>query len=186
MLKIDEVIEERLDESTNEIIPEIKVSLTLEHSLLSISKWESKWHKPFLDDKQKEPEELRDYVRCMCITQNVDESIFEQLPDSVIKKVYDYIQDPYSATTFHDYRKGGKKGPGHEEIITSELIYYWMVAYQIPFSCEKWHLTRLLNLVKICNIKNEDPKKSEMSRREILERNAKLNMERRAKLHSKG
>ena len=102
MLKIDEVIEERLDESTNEIIPEIKVSLTLEHSLLSISKWESKWHKPFLDDKQKEPEELRDYVRCMCITQNVDESIFEQLPDSVIKKVYDYIQDPYSATTFHD------------------------------------------------------------------------------------
>ena len=186
MLKIDETIAERWDEELNEFIPEKKVSLTLEHSLLSISKWESKWHKPFLDDKEKTPEEIKDYVRCMCITQNVKDETINDLPDSIIKRVYDYIQDTASATTFSDYRTGSKGGPIHKETITSELIYYWMVAYNIPFSCEKWHLSRLLNLVKICNIKNEDPKKSKMSRREILERNQRLNMERRAKLKTKG
>lgn len=185
MLKIDRVIEESYDEETNMFVPERRVSFTLEHSLISISKWESKWHKPFLDTTEKTQEEMEDYVRCMCVTQNVDPEMFKDLPNSIIKEIYDYIGDPMSATTFHDYRKVGK-GQSSKETVTSELIYYWMAAYQLDWSCEKWHLNRLLNLVKICNIKNEDPKKNKMSRREILERNSKLNAERRKLLNSKG
>lgn len=188
MLKIDKVIEESYDEAKGEFVPERKVCFTLEHSLISISKWEAKFHKAFLDVKEKTPEEMEYYIKCMCVTQNVPDEMFKNLPDSIIKEVFDYIQDPMSATVFNDYSKG-KVGRGLKgDTVTSELIYYWMSAYQLDWSCEKWHLNRLLNLIKICNIKNQDPKdpKNRMSRKEILERNARLNAERRAKLNTKG
>lgn len=185
MLKIDRIIDETYDDKTNTFSPERRVAFTLEHSLISISKWEAKWHKPFLESKEKTQEEMEDYIKCMCITQNVPDEMFKDLPDSLIKEIYEYIGDPMSATTFQDYRKG-KAGPAKQEVVTSELIYYWMSAYQLDWSCEKWHLNRLLNLIKICNIKNDNDKNSKMSRKDILERNAKLNAERRARLKTKG
>ena len=191
MLYIKRDPKELWDDEKNEFVETAGISLVLEHSLISISKWEAKWHKPFLSDKAKTDEEMLDYIRCMTMTQNVKPEVFKNLPPDVIEEVNQYIGDPMSATTFQDNRppeqRGGMKKK--EEIITSELIYYWMIAYQIPFDCQKWHLTRLMNLIKICGIKAEeqDPKaKNRMSRKEILSRNAQLNAARRKQLHTSG
>lgn len=153
--------------------------LNLEHSLVSLSKWESKWCKSFLNTKEKTMEESIDYIRCMTITQNVDPMVYFFLTKENFNSINEYIDAPMTATTFgNDDKKPSR------EIITAEIIYYWMVALQIPFECQKWHLNRLLTLVKVCNIKNGDPKK--MSKREIMSRNRNLNAARRAKLKSKG
>lgn len=156
-------------------------TLQFEHSLLSISKWEAKHCKPFLSENLS-GEDALDYYRCMLITQNVDQSVFKYLPQNAIKQLNDYIQHPMTATTFTEYGQSGKsKG---RTIITSELIYYWMIIHNIPFECEKWHLNRLLTLIRVCNAKNGADKK--MSRSEILANNRALNAARRAKLHSRG
>lgn len=177
------------DSDKNEFIYlEIKDQvLSLEHSLVSISKWESRHHKPFLGKEEKTSEELLDYIKCMTITQNVKNEVYDfiALDPNILKKITDYIQDESTATTFYEATPNGSAPVKRKkEIITSELIYYWMVSYQIPFSCEKWHINRLLTLIRVCNIKNDNGKK--MSKNEILARNKSLNAARRAKYNTRG
>lgn len=171
---------ELFDDETNLFLYTKECLLQLEHSLVSLSKWESKWCKPFLTKDNKTAEESVDYIRCMTITQNVNPIIYENLPKDVIDKVIAYIQAPMTATTFSK----DDKRLINREIITSEIIYYWMVALNIPFQCEKWHLNRLLTLINVCNIKNQPPKK--MSKKELFARNRALNAARRNNFNSPG
>lgn len=171
---------EMFNEETNEFFTLEGQTLQLEHSLVSLSKWESKWCKPFLSKENKTLEETIDYIKCMTITQNVKPDIYDRLSRSNIEAINDYIDAPMTATTFHgDAQKGRGK-----EIITSELIYYWMISLNIPMECQKWHLNRLLTLIRVCNVKNSPPKK--MSKGDIMRRNAALNAARRKQLNSKG
>ncbi len=155
------------------------VTLKLEHSLVSISKWESKWKKPFLTMEAKTPEEFIDYIRCMTINQDVPDEVYELLGYDNVRKIEEYIMDPATATTVKDRRTGR----GSAEIPTSELIYYWMISNGIPFECEKWRLNRLLTLIKVCNAKGNP---QQMSRQEIYAMNAALNSSRRAATGSRG
>ena len=183
MLKITIPGTELYDEKNNEFIQTKDQVLCLEHSLVSISKWESKWCIPFLDNsKPKTVEQTMDYVRCMTLTQNVDENVYKGLTNKHIKEINDYIDAPMTATWFSNNENRGRRGTG--EKVTSELIYYWMIALNIPFECQKWHLNRLLTLIRVCNIKNQPPKK--MSNKEIYARNNALNQARRKALRSKG
>lgn len=168
------------DERVQEFVSFKEQSLQLEHSLVSLSKWESKWNKPFLSAKDKSTEETIDYVRCMTITKNVDPMIYNFLTADNISEINRYIEEPMTATTFTDF--GHNKSS--KEVITAELIYYWMIAYNIPFECQKWHLNRLLTLIRVCNVKNAP--QQNMSKGDIMRFNAKLNAERRAKMHSRG
>lgn len=179
MLSIVVPEREYYDEDKNEFIHSKETTLQLEHSLVSLSKWESKWNKPFLSSKDKTDEEILDYIRCMTITQNVDPSVYLRLSKKNVEQIVNYINLPMTATTFSD-RENGKKG----EIITAEIVYYWMISLNVPFECQKWHLNRLLTLIKVCSIKNTPPKK--MSKSEILSRNRALNASRRRALGSKG
>lgn len=181
MLKITIPGAEMWDEAKQEFIYTKPQSLALEHSLLSISKWESKWHKPYLTDKDKTFEETIDYIRCMTVTPNVDQSAYDGLTTDNVNSISEYIKDPMSATTFRKTESDNHIGG---EQITAELIYYYMVALNIPFECEKWHLNRLITLIRVCSIKNQPPKK--MSKAEIMRRNAELNAERKKKLNTKG
>lgn len=154
--------------------------LHLEHSLISLSKWESKWHKPFLTDKEMSTEETLDYIKCMTLDKNIDDKVYGRLSAENIDQIRDYMNDSMTATTFHNI----PNQPGKREQPTSELIYYWMIANNIPVEFEKWHIKRLLTLIRICSIKNSPQKK--MSRSEILKQNAALNAQRRAKYNTKG
>lgn len=179
MLQIIVPATEQWDEIKQEFVYTKETTLQLEHSLVSLSKWESKWCKPFLSKEDMTAEETIDYIRCMTITQNVNPEVYTCLSDENIAQVRDYIQAPMTATFF---RK--ENGPPSREIITSELIYYWMITLNIPFECQKWHLNRLLTLIRVCNIKNQPAKRR--SQREIMEYNTALNEARRKKLNSKG
>lgn len=170
---------EYYDEVNEEFIIYKEQVLQLEHSLVSISKWESKWCKPFLSRDDKPAEEIIDYVRCMTITQNVAPDVYYRLTENNLTEINKYIDNPMTATTFHDDSRGGNR-----EIITSEIIYYWMVTFNIPFECQKWHLNRLLTLIRVCNIKSNPPKK--MSKNEILRRNKELNEARKQSLKTRG
>lgn len=170
---------ELFDEERMEFIETKAVTLQLEHSLVSISKWESKWHKPFLGREPKTQEESLDYIRCMTINQNVDPMVYRSISADILKRVNAYIDDPMTATTF-----GGKDEKKSREIVTSELLYYYMTALNIPFECQKWHLNRLLTLIRICSIKNQPSKK--MSKKDIMSRNRSLNAARRARSGSRG
>lgn len=180
MLQITIPAREQFDESRQEFIYSKEQTLQLEHSLVSLSKWESKWNKPFLTKEPKTREETIDYIRCMTITQNVKPEAYYNLTQDIIEEVFKYIDSPMTATTFHD--EGSKKF--NREITTSELIYYWMVSLGIPFECQKWHLNRLITLIKVCNVKNQPPKKK--STRDALSQYAALNAARRKKLNSRG
>lgn len=159
--------------------------LTLEHSLLSVSKWESIWCKPFLSDKDKTIEELLSYIECMTVTPtNVDPEIYKHIPETEFKRVNEYINNPSTATTFGGPKTSGK-GRG-KDIITSELIYYWMTACNIPFECQKWHLNRLLTLIRVCEIKNDPKSQKKMNANDIRRDYDKLNDLRRAQLNTKG
>jgi hypothetical protein len=170
------------DEEKQEFVEPKIQTLKLEHSLVSLSKWESKWRKPFLTDKEKTPEESLDYIKFMTLTQNVDPDVYNYISQENMNEIRDYIGAELTATTFSQDKNS--KGRLNGEQITSELVYYWMVALQIPFECQKWHLSRLITLVKVCNIKNQPPKK--MSRSELASRNRSLNAARRQRLNSKG
>lgn len=176
---------EIFNEKTQEFEYITPCSICLEHSLVSISKWEAKWHKSFLNTENKTNEELIDYVKCMTTSQHIDSKIYSTLSIDDIKKINLYIGNPMSATTFNDKRPEGA-APKKKDIITSELIYYWLVAYQIPFECQKWHLNRLLTLIKICSIKNTTGKEDKMSKRSILSSNKALNAARRQSYNTKG
>ena len=180
MLQITIPAKEQWDEGKEEFINSKAQTLSLEHSLVSLSKWESKWCKPFLSKDVKNLEETIDYVKCMTITQNVDPKVYNNLTTENIESINKYIEAPMTATWFNEERNRKSSS----EQITSELIYYWMIALNIPFECQKWHLNRLLTLIKVCNIKNQPPKKR--SKKEIMSRNAALNASRRKLFNSKG
>lgn len=179
MLQITIPAVEQWDEKKQEFVTTKEQKLQLEHSLVSLSKWESKWCKPFLSKDKKTDEETIDYIRCMTLTQNVNPDIYNFVTDDNIKRVNDYIGEPMTATTF-----SSRKNSPNREIVTSELIYYWMIELHIPVEFQKWHLNRLLTLIQVCNIKNQPAKK--MSRREIMSRNSSLNAARRKRLNTKG
>lgn len=167
------------DEKKRQFVePKVQV-LRLEHSLVSLSKWESKWCKPFFSKEEKTYEETIDYIKCMTLTQNVDPEVYEYLTEENFRQVNAYIEAPMTATTFSDNRAGGKR-----ETITAELIYYWMIALNIPFECQKWHINRLITLIRVCNVKNTPPKKR--NKNDIAREQARLNAQRRAKLNTKG
>lgn len=168
------------DEVTNEFIYSKETILKLEHSLVSISKWESKWQKPFLMSNEKKPEEVVDYIKCMSVSGEISTEVFNNLTHENIRDINAYIESPMTATWFSD----NTETRGSKEIITSELIYYWMIAHNIPFECQKWHLNRLLTLIRVCNIKNTPPKKR--TRQDILSRNAAINASRRNNMNSSG
>lgn len=180
MLRITVPAAELWDEENERFIRTKEQTLQLKHSLVSISKWESKWHKAFLSKKDKTQEEVMDYIRCMTMTQNVDPNVYLCLTPENIAEINAYIENPMTATVFSEDRAGR----ANNEIVTSELIYYWMIALQIPQEYEKWHLNRLLTLIRVCNIKNSPPKKR--SKNDIMRRNAELNAARRKQFNSKG
>lgn len=154
--------------------------IQLEHSLRSLSKWEQRWHKPFLST-QKNQTEVKDYIRCMCVNDdNLDSIYIQLLKQDDIDQIMQYIENSMTATTFSNIADSGKRG----ETLTSELIYYYMFTFGIPIKCDQWHLNNLLTLLKIFGVKNSDPKK--MSRNDILRRNRALNQARRKKYGTKG
>lgn len=158
--------------------------IQLEHSLVSLSKWEAKWHKPFLKDDEKSIAEILDYVRCMTITKGVPEDAYDYIPIEMIKQITDYMQDSMTATWFSE-PLGTKKGQSvKKEIVTAEIIYYWMITLNIPPEYEKWHLNRLLTLIKVVNIKNSP--KEKVDKKEAARQRAALNAARRAKHKTKG
>lgn len=155
-------------------------TINLEHSLVSISKWESKWCKPFLSTADKTPEEWLDYIRCMTITKNVSPETYKRMSTKNFQDILEYMNAPMTATTI---RSTAPARP-NREVVTSELIYYWMLSFRIPFECQKWHLNRLLTLIRVCDVKNQKPKK--MSQREIASKYASLNAARKLKYNTKG
>lgn len=179
MLEIKIKTTELWDEEKEEFIDPKEETLKLEHSLVSLSKWESKYHKPFITKEQKTRAETIDYIRFMTLNKNVDPDIYYCISNEDMDKINQYIEDPMTATTF----SGKDKGTSREQI-TAELIYYWMIALNIPFECQKWHLNKLLTLIRVCNIKNAPPKK--MGKNDLMRRNAALNAARRKKFNSKG
>ena len=187
MLRITIPAAELWDERNQVFVNTKEHTLQLEHSLVSLSKWESKWCKPFLTKEAKTLEETIDYIRCMTVTPNVDPTAYNYLTNGNINEVNEYISAPMTATWFTE----DKTAKASREQITSELIYYWMIALQIPFDpCQKWHLNRLLTLIKVCNIKNQqanspNTKNKKMSNSDLARRNA-LNAARKKQLNTRG
>lgn len=180
MLELDiTVVPELWNEKEEMFIPPKIITIQLEHSLVSLSKWESKWCKPFLHS-DKTDEETLDYIKCMTLTENVNPDIYSHLSRQNVKEISDYINAPMTATTFSN----DKSSKRNRDIITSEVIYYWMVANNIPFECQYWHLNRLITLVRVCGVHNQPPKKT--SKKDLASQYATLNAQRRAKLKSKG
>ena len=154
--------------------------LHLEHSLISLSKWESKHQKPFLSSTEKSSDEIFSYIEFMILDESYPADLFSRLSGENIKKINDYIESKESATIINNRNQPR----GRSETITSELIYYWMVAFQVPFECERWHLNRLFALLQICGIKNSKPQK--MSKSEMAARNRELNAKRRSQYNTTG
>lgn len=170
---------EAFDNETQEFTTQGDVTLKLEHSLVSLSKWESKFEKPFLGKAEKSTEEVLAYIQMMALNE-VPEETFSKLSEDNFRAINSYIEAKMTATWFHD----PPGAPSSRDVITAELIYYWMITFQIPWDCEKWHLNRLFTLIRVCNIKQAKPKK--MSRAEIAARNRELNAQRRKQLGTKG
>ena len=180
MIVIDIPENEYYDSVTEMFITIPAKRVKLEHSLVAISKWESKWLKPFLGPGDKTMEQKLDYISFMILDEDEPTSIVNMMTESNLKSIIDYIESPMTATTIRQ----SKSSKVSREIITSELIYYWMISFNIPFECEYWHLNRLLMLINVCNVKNTPPKKS--STKDILSRNRELNAARRKALGTSG
>lgn len=179
--------EEQFNEKKNEFIPPNPFELKLEHSLLSLSKWESIWKIPFLHTideitgkDKKTDEQIISYIKCMTLNKNVPDEVYDRITQIELDKIVSYINVDQTATWFssEENTSSGK------QIVTSELIYYWMVALQIPWEAQKWHLSRLYTLIQICNVKSNTKKK--MSKTDIMARNRRLNEARKAKLNTRG
>ena len=183
MLKIDIPETEGFDPKNSEFIKIKAQSITLEHSLVSISKWESKWHVPYLST-EKTTEQIYDYIRCMTLTQNVKPEVYFCIPKTELVRINDYIEDKMTATWFSEKDGQNRRGPLGRDIVTSEIIYYWMITLNIPMECQKWHLNRLLTLIRVCGEKNKPQDK--MSKKDIMARNRALNEARRKQYKTRG
>lgn len=181
MLEIVLTNEESYDEKNQIFIPPQSFKLQLEHSLVSLSKWESEFEKPFLEQVDKTSDEVLGYIKAMTLTSDVSEDVWSKLTEENIQQIHEYIDAKMTATTVYELHETPKT---KKEIITAEVIYYWMVIFNIPFECQYWHLNRLFTLVRVCSAKAEKPKK--MSRAEIMRRNKELNSQRRKQLGTKG
>ena len=179
MLTITVPAVEMWDESKEEFVSSKEQTLFLEHSLVSLSKWESRQHKSFLFTKELTYEETIDYIKCMTLNE-VDQEVYSHLTKSNFDEIYKYIKDPMTATTF----RNENNRRNNVEIVTAELIYYWMFSLGIPYECREWHLNQLIALIRVCSIKNTPSKK--MSKRQIMSQNAALNAARRQKFNTKG
>lgn len=174
--------QEGWDSEKEEFINIKGCTIRMKHSLLSISKWEMKWKKPFLKPGyQMTEEETVDYYKCMTITQNVDPGVYEFISPLDKRRIADYISTPLSA-----YSPVNKKGGGSKKPIVSERLYFWMTAYNIPSSYEKWHLSRLINLLEIAAEENSPDKSKKMPTGEIYRQNHELNQMRRKAMHTRG
>lgn len=179
MLPITVPSREMYDERTNTFFETPCTVLNLEHSLLSLRKWESKWKIPFLSDGERTQEQSIDYIKCMTLNKGVNPLVYLAIDRNIMNEVQRYIDDPMTATTFSDSKPSSKK-----QKITAEIIYYWMVSFRIPFEAQKWHLNQLLTLIKVCEIKNA-PKKR-MSRRDVIAQNKALNEARKRQYGTSG
>lgn len=181
MLRLDvELVPEMWDEAKEEFIPPVFTTLELEHSLVSLSKWESKYCKPFLSKAEKTSEEVLDYIKFMTLTPNVDPAVYDLLTEAHIRDIEKYIAAPMTAAVVPESKSNG----GGNDTIVSELIYYWMFSLQIPLEFQNWHLNRLLSQVKVCNFKNQPPKK--MSQQEVIANHKAMNEARKKKYNTKG
>lgn len=171
---------EMYNSATNEFIEVKEQELTLEHSLVSISKWESKWKKAFIGPDTKTNEETIDYIRCMTVNKNVDPIVYSHIPNSVLNQILQYLEDPMTASTVTENTI--KKTSSKKKRITSEEIYWQMITLGIPFECDKWHFNRLQMLIKVCNAKNNPTK---MSKAETLRYQKDLNEARRKAYENK-
>lgn len=177
---------EGFDEETMTFCETTKAQdLVLEHSLVSLAKWESKWKVSFLDTKKKTKEQTLDYLKFMCLTKNVDDRVFNLIPPSELKRVEEYIEDPMTAAVFHDSTPGRNGFRSRTRITTAETLYIGMINNNIPFECQKWHLNRLIALIHGCNVVN-NPKGKKMTTGDIYKSNKMRNAARRAKLGSNG
>jgi hypothetical protein len=179
VLTIQVAMPERFNEATEEFFTPFVV-LELEHSLVSLSKWESEFEKPFLAEKKMSDEEVFWYVKAMTLTPNVPPEVWGELSQKNLSEIDDYINKKMTATWFTEQEARGHS----KEIITAEIVYYWMIALQVPFECQNWHLNRLLTLIRVCNQKNAPPKK--MGRAQQLQRQRALNEQRKAELGTRG
>ena len=181
MLVISIPAQDLYDEMSETFITLPARELELEHSLIAMSKWESKWMKPFLGKEEKTNEEVLDYVRCMTISRGVPPEVYSYIPGHLLGEINEYIASGQTATTFREYpHASGNAG----KTITAEVIYGWMVSLNIPFECQKWHINRLIALVRVCQAQNGPQKK--MSRREIMAQNRELNKARQQKYNTHG
>lgn len=182
MLKITIPKKELWDEETERFIDTPEFVVELEHSLVSLSKWESIHEKPFLGSDEKTEEEILDYVYAMFLDSSLPKSLVLGMTRDNLSEIHDYIAAAHTGTTFYESEK---RRSGSSETITSELIYYWLVALEIPFEVETWNLNRLFTLVRICNIKN-NPKENKMTAQQVAHRNRELNEQRKAQHKTKG
>lgn len=177
-LHVDQM--EMYDEEKEEFVVSDAVTLELEHSLVSLSKWESIFEKPFLGGKDKTKEEIVAYVRAMTLTPDVSPEVFDRLGNEHFNKINEYINAKMSATWFSE----SQNNRTNTEIVTAELIYYWMVAFSLPQEYQYWHLTKLLTLIRVCNLKNSKPKR--MSANEARSRQREINERRLREMNSSG
>lgn len=182
MLQITVPALEMFNDETQEFITTKEQTLCLEHSLLSISKWESKWHKPYLTKVKKTTEETIDYIRCMTLTQNVSPEVYLALTERNFEEIADYIDNPMTATWF----SGNSTDKTNRQQVTSELVYYWMFSLQIPKECEKWHIARLMTLIRIFNAENQDSKNKGQVTNDMMAQRRALNEARKKQLNTKG
>lgn len=180
MLTIEVVLEEQFDQVNSLFTASETFTLELEHSLVSLSKWESKFEKPFLSDDDKTTEETIEYIKCMTLTPDVPDEIYGMLQAEDYARINEYINAKMTATWFSQKKETTRR----RETITAELVYYWMIALGVPFECQEWHLNRLLTLIQVCNVKNAPAKK--VDPREAARRRQALNAERKAKLNTSG
>lgn len=171
---------EAYNHKTREFTYTEELVLDLEHSLVSLSDWEFKHEKPFLTRDKKTPEEILDYIRCMVLTPNVPPGTLDLLMQENLDAINDYLNAKATATWFSNEAKVPRGG----ETITSELIFYWMTAFNIPFEAKHWHLTRLFTLIKVASLKSQKPKK--MSRQDAMAQQRAENARRLAATGSRG
>jgi hypothetical protein len=187
MLKITIPGIENWDKQNQEFVYTDSVELELEHSLVSLSKWEEEFEKPFLSPDPKSNEETIGYIRCMTLTPDISPEVYSRLTDAHVTQINEYVSAKKTATWFLEQANKKKAAPGRKETVTSEIIYNWMLSLNIPFDRETWHLNRLITFIRVANEKNANQdKKSKMTPREVAQRNRELNAQRLAKMGTSG